>query len=291
MSSLESESHYNFNMPPRADEYDVMHYDNQTSPAMVLLAKQIQAQSYVDSRFVKSDALVDATEGAKILSSDIDTPVKIEVDSSRYRTEYAIAVKKDNPDLNPLTGTMATWKKYYAPLDALPAYQFCKPHLYPIGEMYLRYFDQDPHSQLVEIEALAKTKNAKSRAIFELIRNELQRAAGEGEVWYFSIVDKTFKTFVENWGPTAILQLGEPKRLVHPNVYEDVRLVPAALDVDRFLRNMANDILAPGNGHVEKQLASFIFFSEGLSNNQLGEELVQFKIEALRILQDKKPKL
>lgn len=161
---------------PRNDGYDYTYFSPQQNPDGELLAKQIQAQSYVAMRIVRPEGLITLANGAQIMAPEVTNP-----SGSHYqappnsRTEYVIGIEKGSTDLNPLTGRLVTWKKYYAPLDELPAYQFGKDKLWPEGEAYLRQVAADPQYTLVEPEGLGKTKRAGGGVVKELIRRDTAR--------------------------------------------------------------------------------------------------------------------
>lgn len=281
-SSSNAENRFDIHLPPREDRYQYYNFTPENHPAGVLLAKQIQAQSYVEMRIVRPEALLTLPDGSQIISPDATNPsgVMYEPPEDSY-IEYTLGVRKGTTDPSPTTGDMVAWKKLYTSLDGLPEYQFCKDDLSPESERYLREIDANPHLTLVEPEALGKTLGAGGGAIKEFIRNEVQRAYGKGEIWFMGLVEKTvYQSWVHNWGPSAIRRIGDSKNLPHPMIVEDVALVPTIVDIDNFYANMVHDIKTSSGKDALRKLVNFLYMAEGLSDVALGEEIATFRVWA-----------
>ena len=279
MRSNKYESGIDFYEQSRIDTYDYQFFSPEENPEDELLIKRIQAQSYVNMRIVRPEGLMTLANGSEVLSPEALSPSGVHYaipDDSL--TECALGIKKGTTDFSPITGSLVAWKKLYTHLDALPAYQFNKCNLWLEGEQYLRYVEASSDLVLVEPEALGKTVNAGGGAVKELIRAEIQRALGKGEVWFMGLVEGTaFESFMHNWGQTAVRQIGAPKRVIHPWMYENVALVPTVMDIDNFYSNMKYDILTPGNKSVERQIVNFVYMTDGVSDIKLGPELAEFR--------------
>lgn len=291
MNSYESDE-YNLNKGlyelPRNDKYDYYHFSLEQDPDAALLTRQIQAQSYVTMKIVRPEGTMILADGAQVLSPNVSSPSGSVYDppESSY-TEYVLGVEKGTVDRNPETGHLVAWKKLYAPLEDLPTYHFCKDYLWPEGEEFLRSIEADPSRVLVEPEALSKTNGAGGGAVKEFIRAEIQHAFGRGEVWFMGLVESTaFESFIHNWGPTAVRQIGASRRIDHPHMHENVALVPTVIDVDGFFDSMANDIFTLGNRSVERLLRNFIYMTEGMSDAMLGSPLAEFRYWAIEIVKD-----
>lgn len=279
------ESRFDSHEPPRTDKYDYSYFTPEENPDGELLAKQIQAQSYVNMRIVRPEGLITLANGAQIMAPSASNPSGVPyVPIVGSRAEYALGIEKGTTDLNPMTGRLVAWKKLYAPLDALPAYQFSKDVLWSEGEQYLRSVEADPGCVLVEPEALGKTINAGRAVVKEFIRAEIQRVLGRGEVWFMGLVEATaFESFVHNWGQTAVKQIGPSKQTFHPQMCSGIALVPTVMNIDSFYDNMAYDILTPGNKFAERQLTNFVYMSDGVSDTTLGSELAEFRVWACNL--------
>ena len=266
---------------PREDKYDYCEFPIEGNPEGVLIAQQIQAESYLHMRIVRPEGLMALPDGARIIAPDVSNPTGMNTANNRPDyIEYSLGVAKGTTNLSPITGNMVAWRKYYAPLDQLPAYQFGKDKIPPKGERYLREIEANPRLTFAEPEALGKTASAGSGAIKEFIRHEIQRSLGKGEVWFMGLVEKTvYNSWVHNWGPTAVWQVGDAKKLTNPHNYDDVALVPTVLDVDTFYSNMAFDILMTPNRSL-KRLKNFVYMSEGVSDEVLGHDLAKFRRRA-----------
>lgn len=265
----------------RSDKYDYCDFPADGNPEGVLIAQQIQAQSYINKNFVHTDGLITLEGGEQVLAPDIANPADADLIATRPDwTEYSIGVAKANSDLDPLTGEMVAWKKRYAPLDALPTYTYCKDHLWPGWEEYLRTIDMSPTVWLAEPEALGKTINAGKGVVTEFMRNEIQRVYGKNEVWFMGLVEKTvFQTFIRNWGPLAVEQIGEAKRLEHPMVSPDVKLVPTLMDIDKFYLNFYYHLqtLQSQNELTQVHLNHFLYMTSGISDEKLGKKVARFR--------------
>lgn len=286
MGSFEERNYFDTYVPPKDNRYDYCDFRAEEWPEAELLAKQIQAQSYVDSGFVRPEGLVTLENGEQILASDIAVPAQVSQGGVNGAwTEYSIGIEKGSIDTDPVTGKLVAWKKSHAPLDALSTYQYCRDSLWPDWEGYLRGVDAYPALELVEPEALGKTKNAGRRVVTEFMRNEVQRAQGKGEIWFMGLVEKTvYRMFVRHWGPLAVRQIGEPKRLVHPDVDESVMLVPTVMDIDCFFQDFYDHIVTFGDEIPPSLLANFVYMTEGVSDAALGSELADFRRRAKEIM-------
>ena len=285
MKFHERDNRYERYLPPADNRYDYVWFDAEESPEGVLLAKRIQAESYVNMQIVRPEGLITLENGDRIISPTVSNPSGDSyVALGDNHTEYVLGVEKGTTDIDPLTGRLVAWRKFYAPLDALPAYQFCNDRLSPEGERYLRAVDADPFRKLAEPEALGKTMNANPGTIKEFVRNEIQRARGTGEVWFMGLVEKTvYQSWVHNWGPSAVRQIGESKLLTNPHNYNDVALVPTVVDIDKFYGNMAYDIMSNGAHPNDPRVANFLYMSNGVSDDELGMKLTAFRKWARRV--------
>jgi hypothetical protein len=273
---------------PRADEYDYCDFPAVDNPEGVLIAQQIQAQSYVNMKIVRPEGIITLPSGEKIIDPMVSNPTgEIDEEVEKEYIEYSIGVEKNTHDLDATTGKLVAWRKVYAALDALPAYKFCQDGLWlwQEGEHYLRYVAADTSLVLAEPEALGKTIHAEKGVIKEFIRNEIQRSLGKGEVWFMGLVEKTvYHSWVYNWGPTAVMQVGLAKRLENPNNFDDVALVPTVMEIDNFYINMMQDIKNLGDEQSKRRLVNFIYMSDGLSDEVLGPDVAAFRRLALDIV-------
>ena len=250
-----------------------------------MIARQIQAQSYLNNQFVTPEGLVVLETGQQVLAHDIADPSEIPSVLSNW-TEYSLGVAAGTSSLDPICGELVAWKKRYAPLDALPTYVFCKDHLWPGWEEYLREVDANPYAQLAEPEALGKTINAGQGVIIEFMRNEIQRVYGKNEVWFMGLVEDTvFKLFVRKWGSLAVEQIGDSKQLDHPHVNPEVKLVPTVMNIDKFYLSFFHHLRAlSARGQLtQKHLDHFIYMTDGLSDDDLGWKLSKFRARLLKV--------
>lgn len=281
------DSRYESYRPPREDRYDYCAFPEEGNAEGVLIAKQIQAQSYVNSGFVQPEGLITLETGERVLAPDIADPADVAVPLFSW-TEYSLGVEK-NSELDPIHGELVAWKKRYAALDALPTYIYCKDSLWPGWEEYLREIDSDKNCQLVEPEALGKTKDAGGGVIVEFMRNEIQRAFGRHEVWFMGLVEDTVSSlFQRRWGPLAVQQIGDSKRLEHPHINPNVKLVPTVMDIDSFYLNFYYYLQnQEARGEVtEKQLSHFLYMASGMSDAQLGGQIAAYRDE-IRVRQNR----
>lgn len=274
---------YNSHIPPREDKYQYYYFSSGDNPWGESLIRQIQAQSYVNMKIVRPEGVVavrdDNGNEINILSPDVTSPSGTVYEApSNSRMEYALGIEKGSSDFSLESGRLVAWRKFYAPLDTLPAYQFCKDDLSESAKEQLEQVAADHNLALVEPEALCKTTSAERGAIKEFIRAEIQRAYGKGEVWFMGLVEKTvYDSWVHSWGATAVRRIGKSKKLTHPHNFEDVALVPTIVDIDSFYASMAHDILIPDNPSTARLLKNFIYMSNGMSDSMLGEELANFR--------------
>ncbi len=273
---------------PVDNKYNYRDFRSETWPEGVLLARQIQARSYLASGFV-SEAGIVHEDGAEVLASDIATPFDMQPDvSDGIWMEYSLGVEKGEVGTNPKTDKMVAWRKYHAPLEKLPTYRFCRENLWPGWDEYLSAVDADPTCELTEPEGLGKT-TADHGVIKEFMRNEIQRAFGKGEVWFMGLVEKTvFGSWVHYWGSLAVRQIGDPKQMEHQHV-KDVRLVPTVMDIDHFFEDYYAHLKAQKDGLTSKQLSDFVYMTDGMRDSALGTEIAAFRKQAKETLVSQKP--
>ncbi|WP_373141450.1 hypothetical protein [Mycobacterium marinum] len=259
----------------RRDEFKYLHFTEAQQSGLVHLAHRIHAQSYVASQFVTADSLVDGALPA-------------ELDHARgQHVTYSIAYLADSqieevsPGTTDPTGhAMATWRiRDIAPdndFTSLPAYTSTAGALSSDGLDFLRSVDGDPRSILREIGALAKTPMCPAGAVLEIIRDALHRALARDvdEVWFFSIVQSTYETFVKHLGCLTVRPIGNAVRLRKSGVRSHVRLVPVIVEPRRFLELLYRCATTPANPRAGTQLASFEFFAEGLPEDYVSKQIV-----------------
>ncbi len=125
--------------------------------------------------------------------------------------------------------------------------------------------DGDPRSILREIGALAKTPMCPAGAVLEIIRDALHRALARDvdEVWFFSIVQSTYETFVKHLGCLTVRPIGNAVRLRKSGVRSHVRLVPVIVEPRRFLERLYRCATTPANPRARTQLASLSSLQKG----------------------------
>jgi hypothetical protein len=254
----------------RKDHYWIRSFSEKEHPELASLSWEVHGEGYVNEHFVLPEALTE--EG--FLPPDID--------KARGNTvEYYLSSGWDVDPLNKLTREHATMRKISIPagetVESLPAYQLCKDHLYPDYDEYLCSIE-DPSATVKEIAALARTENASPMAIFELLRDSWQESYTKGEVWFFSIVSTTFQSLVENFGPNAIKQVGDPVTFDDGRISNNIELIPAMVQTDLFIDEMRRTIMESDNKQQREQLTrSFMFFTEGLKDKDLSSDSVEFR--------------
>lgn len=283
MKSFEYRTGPDAYIPPRDNAYAYQDFRAETWPEGTLLARQIQALSYLANGFVRPEGIM-IEDGVEVLAPDIATPSEAAADTSEsVWIEYSLGIAKGSASMNPRTDKMVAWRKYHAPLEALPAYRYSRDTLWPGWDDYLHRVDADPILELAETEGLGKTSNDPG-VIKEFMRNEIQRALGKGEVWLMGLVEKTvFQSWVRMWGPIAVKQIGDPKPLHHPHV-QDIRLVPTVMDIDRFFDDYYQHLKSQEDGLSTKQLTDFVYMADGVSDDALGREIAAFRAQARKTL-------
>lgn len=276
--------------PPRVDSFEIHHFNEENDVTAVRKAHEIHAESYVDSGFVHANALVEVNplNGKGVLPDDIDKARGLNV-------QYTIATSR-TPTLDIMTGkeieNMSSWRLIDIPeghtREALPAYGLAKGALTPEGEQYLKEIDENPNYRLREIAALSRTKNGSAAGIFEIMRDGIHQAMGKNEVWFFSIVDTTYGSLCKYFGDDGIRQIGDPVPINDSRVNPDVRLVPAVTDANTFIQSVAESALRSSGREQQSQMGTFIFFTDGLSDKEIGPDLSNLRRHVLENMNDPK---
>lgn len=252
--------------PERLDNLVFLHFTEDTNPELAIRARRVHASGYESMGFVSNSAI------------DIDGSLSDDIDHARGETvEYYLGVEPVGDDMTE-TFDRATLRKISIPLggslDDLPAYSLCKNSIYNHELVAIQSIEQ-PYKFVKEIGALARSPEAGPMATFEVLRDALHDSLGNGELWFFSIVTSTYASLADNFGKKAIRQIGEPVALNDPRVSDRVELVPAVVDIDSFLKNILEAAeLEISRPRQHRLLRSFSFFSEGLANSELTDELI-----------------
>lgn len=249
----------------RLDRYYIRDFTELSSPDLAHQAHRVHGEGYVNEGFVKRWALNEAGT----LPADIDKARGANVD-------YYLSTGWDVDSKNSLTTEWATMRKINIPengtLDDLPAYQLCQDYLDPVYREYLESLEQ-PAESVKEIAALARTENASPLAVFELLRDSLQDARDHNEIWFFSIVSRTYDSLADNFGTTAIRRIGSPVMFHDERINSDVSLIPALVHTHEFVDDIRRTLEQTDDLRKKKQLTrSFMFFTEGLADHTLTEE-------------------
>lgn len=255
--------------PPRTDMYDIRRFRETDNPKFASLARSIHAIGYQTMGFVKTSAIT--PEGQLI--GEIDKARGPLVDyyvgpGSYHQTDIMPNVK---------TIDAVTMRKIHVPAGGtvvdLPAYQVCRDSLYLEDHAFLLGLD-NASTRLKEIGALAGTPKSHPTGIYELLRNAIHEAHGRDEVWIASIVSTTYAALSKRLGKNTLRQIGEPVPIRSEHVNESVSLVPITTNVDGFVNAIYQSLTNETNEQVRRrQLDSFLFFAEGLRDDELGDEL------------------
>lgn len=267
----------------RHDQYFIVSATEQESPELAMLAQRTQAKGYVeDMGFLSPDAI----EKDGRLSADIDK-------ARGENVEYFIAKGWDSSTNElALEYGAATLRKISIPegqgLEVLPAYDLCKDAVYPEYKEWLEDLRTET-PRVKELAALAKTPETSPVAIFELLRDIVHSSKkwdeDKGEIWFFSIVSTTYESLVSNFGDKAIVQIGDPVKLPDSRVSENVKLIPAVVDVGNFFDNVVSAIEESNDKRAQIRLMrSFAFFTESIDDSELTEKSLGAR-EFIRSLQ------
>ncbi len=254
----------------REDHYAIQYFTEADNPQLALLAQQIQAESYVAADFLEADILIDGA-----LPKDLDQ-------ARGDNVLYTIAENK-HPNVDILTGETvqdrSTWRICDIPNDGsykdLHVYKAIQDYLWEEGAQYLEFVSKVPGYRIREIAALGRSKDARPGGIFEIIRDGIQDAMGKNDVWLYSIVGSTYDVLRNYFGPKAVQQIGDPVPFNDKRVKDHVRLIPVATDVNTFMTSIRDSAADERNPQALRQRASFLFFTEGLSDHELGADLAE----------------
>jgi hypothetical protein len=272
---------YEEQRPSRTDMYDIERFRENDNPNAVSLARKIHAVGYLRMGFVEESALT--PQG--YLRDDIDKARGNDVDYFIGPGHYT------QTDITPNVRQIdaVTMRKIHIPPGGtvmdLPAYQVCRSGLYPDDHTFLLGLD-NASTRLKEIGALAGTPTSHPTGIYELLRNAIHEAHGRDEVWVASIVSTTYAALSKRLGPDALRQIGTPVPIRSEHVKESVALVPITTNVDGFIGAIYDSLTRETNHQARRrQLESFLFFSEGLRDDELGDELAEARAELLSVQQ------
>lgn len=259
----------------RVDTYNICRFTEDDNYEMAQLAWRIHAEGYESMRFVKSTAVTE------------DGYLQDGIDKSRGSlVDYYVAI---NGDVQADIFDAATLRKINlsndGALEDLPAYQLCKDSLYEEGGVYLRSII-NPEARLKEIGAMARTETSSPLAIFELLRNGVHECLGNKEIWFSSIVSTTYDTLTDNFGHSAIRQIGHPVTIQDARVSESITLIPAVVDIDMFFNEIHAAFMQDTDPKMQfKKMRSLLFFTDGITDQELGSELATVRKMAYQHLE------
>lgn len=251
-------------VPPRQDNYQHLSFNQLSDPELVGTALRVHAEGYTTMGFVSEDAV--ASDGT--LDETIDH-------SRGCFTDYYLAVNPQNPR------DMATMRKISVPpagsVEDLPAYSLSKDGFYPEGINYLHDLESSGFS-VKEIAGLARTKEAPSSSVYELLRRVFQEALDKDEAWFFSIVSDTYESITRYFGKTAFRVLGDDVKIDDHRVSERIQLKPAILMPSTFFKSLIRDIETAERPKPQmKLLGMFIYLSDGLTDQAMGDEPAEYR--------------
>lgn len=267
MTTLTAERVLSTGEPARIDSYKIEQFTEANNPWLTEEAWRVHAEGYVDSGFVKPEAvLADGT-----LPTDIDK-------SRGDNIDYFLATNAEKPS------DRATMRRVsLSPGQSyrdLPAYKLCAGSISPDGEAILAAIP-DQARTLKEIAGLAKVRGANPLGIFELLRNGFQESV-PGEVWFFGVVSTTLDSLKRQLGEDNFTILGEEVRFKDDRINESVALTPALIGGDKLLDNIMASYYKADSRNQLRLLRNFMFFSAGLKREQMSEEAFGFKQFILR---------
>ncbi len=258
-------------VPPRQDSYIHYAFNELNNPEFVDLALKVHAEGYTTMGYVSSDAV--GADGALLEAIDHARGVN---------TDYFLAVNPNEPS------DMATMRKINIPaggsIEELPAYQLSKVGLSVEGLSFLKALGENG-LMVKEIAGLARTKDASPACVYELLRDVLQSALGENEVWFFSIVSTTFDSLTRHFGKTAFTVIGDDVKINDSRVSESIQLRPTLLHPDRLFESMITDIeTALSKRDQLRILKMFLYFTDGLQDDELDLSVSNYRRNLLELL-------
>lgn len=258
----------------RNDTYVHMSGYEGVNPDVVDIALATHAIGYSeDMGFVNSEAI-----GG-------DGYILPELDKARgSNVEYHVAISPQSPN-EVATMRMVHLTKGQS-VEDLPAYQAVKNSLKPEAESMLREVNPE---KLKEISALAKSNRKAAIGLFEIIRKTIQEGVGRDETWFFSIVSDTYASLARRLGSDAFMVLGEDVNIEDSRVDQSkVRLTPVAFRPDRFYDSMYYSVIDPNSAEDDlsrqRIAGSILFFTEGISDDNLSEEVASWRRSTLSYL-------
>ena len=262
--SLNIESQSNKEINIRNDQYTHLRFIGDESPVQQKEALRIHAEGYRTMGFVNDEAI------------DANGFLDLALDKTRTipGCEYYIAI---NPEKDDDRATLRIVRSVEdGKYTTLPAYEATKGKLFPSGKKLLENLSSNGHT-IKEISALAKTEKASPLSIFELLREIIQDACNSNDVWFFSIVSRTFDSLVKNMGKSSFIIIGEDVHIDDSRVNPNIMLKPAIFVPKLFYSNLMKDIETMPNNYSKKRLNQNLnFYAQGLQNPQLITQISAF---------------
>lgn len=265
--------------PPRLfpDVYFHQHFTEAERPDLALIAQQVKARGYLDAGFVVPEAII-RPQGT--LHESID-------EARGPNVDYWLA---RNPDLR-RTRDRATLRHYYLASGGsetdFPAYEMCGQYMSPRGKEWLQQRLAEGRL-IIEVASMAAEGGHNGRAVYEMLRNSIQKALGKNQTWFFSIVGKSKQSLTDSLGEASFTVLGEPAVMDNPFISRDITLQPVALEPDEAFRGLpelfekakwfaASDKTGEGRRALAKATRTILFFTDGIGDGVLSSDLAAIK--------------
>lgn len=254
---------------PRTDLYVHYNFTEAENPDAALACQRIHAAGYKAAGFVTEDAIMpDGT-----LAPDLDK-------MRGPHIELSLAISPEDPD------NSATMRKAHVPDGGshrdLPSYKLTESSLWDDGKALLEQYEAQGVA-VKDIGGLAGEGRRSAQAVHEVIRDNLHKAMGANEVWFFGIVTTTYDSLASSWGAENLVVLGEDTAFDDPRVKPGVALRPAMLIPDRFVDNLVQAYETAEDPRQAKQLMrSLTYYTEGLGPDQMSSHAYE-TVQQLRM--------
>lgn len=238
-------------------DFVVSRFTEDDFPEGAQQAQRIHAESYFDSGYVDRSSI--GEDGCLLPELDTSRGTNVEYYLGRVASRHGghdwVSLRRKSI---PFGGDVGD----------LSAFQNSRPHLYVGEELLLRnHVEQHGLSSLVEIGALAKTKNAPSSASMRLVRRAVLDAAygNPHEKWLILFAKPAYESMRRFFGPRIARQVGEEissvregSRYVNPRLNFIPSVIEPALVIDTLAAESLQQSLAIKERNMRKKALEFM---------------------------------
>lgn len=236
-------SDFDISKPDPLDEsYKCQHFagTERDHPGITDESRRLHGEGFRAAGFVDLRALDERGR----MTSDVDKTLT-------FPTRYYVAVDPGEPHHR------CAARKVFGEGDdytTLPGYRVCESTMWSVGREYLERWR---HGPVVEISALARTRGAPARGVYEIFKRMVHEGMVTGELWFFSIVTDTHASLSALIGLQAMQVIGPDIPITGTGITPGVMLRPVVLNPAELFETIRREADVTTNPRLRRRLEHY----------------------------------